>query len=201
MVIDTGLLLDVKDFEFGLVAAIGGEFGLISSKAVANFSEPKSSSDVDTWGELSWFPPPSGRIAPVESDGLWSALDGPLVLGAEPGGVAFRAIVFRRRNSHRATTAIRTRTATPPTTPPAIIPFFVCEIPETSAGDVTDWPLVEDVLEDWERIEVGLTKGVEVGSVDGVEDSETEDCDETTHETSAPLMTAKTLDNTTWVDV
>jgi len=202
MVIDTGLLLELKDFECGLVAAIGGEFGLMSPKAVANFSETKSSSEVDTWGEFSWFPPPSGRIAPVESDGLWSALDGPLVLGAEPGGVAFRTIVFRRRNAHKATTAIRARTANPPKTPPTIIPFFADEIPETSAGDVTDGPFVEDVLEDGEGIEVGLTNGVEVGSVDGVEDSGMEDCDETTtHETSIPLVTGKTLDDTTWVDV
>ena len=48
-----GLLLDVKDFKCGLVAAIGGEFGLVSPKTVADFSEPKSSSydnGAENWG-------------------------------------------------------------------------------------------------------------------------------------------------------
>lgn len=93
------------------------------SSATADFSEVQSSSDVDNWRELCLLPL-YRRIAPVESDGVWFPLGGcPLVLGQVAGGVTLRALAFLRRDSHMNSAAIRARTTTPPTTPPAMAPF------------------------------------------------------------------------------
>ena len=52
IVIDTGLLLDLEDSEYAAAIGVGVGFGLAleSSQAIADFSEPKSSSDI--WGEF-----------------------------------------------------------------------------------------------------------------------------------------------------
>lgn len=160
------------------MATFGGRFGRAWSSATADFSEVKSSSDVDNWREFPLFPlPPNGRIAPVESDRLWF----PLVLDTEVR-LVFRVLVFRRRNNHRANAAIRKRTA-PPTTPPAMAPLFTDELPTINGVVVTDGPIVEG------------GKSVEAGVVGEVEDDGVEDCDGvTTQDTSSPLVTLKILD-------
>lgn len=157
MVIDAGRLLDVEDFEYVLVGAIGDRFVFASSQAAADFSDSKSSSD--NWGDFSRSPPPNGRIVPVESDGLWSLLDGcPLVLGPEHAGAAQWALVFRRRNTHRARVAIRARRTTPPITPPAITPLCTDKDkpPMAGVGSAADEEVIEDVLGDGEGVGVGV---------------------------------------------
>jgi hypothetical protein len=110
-----------------------------------------------------------------------------LVADTAPGGVAFRLLVFRRRDIHRAIAAIKARTTIPPTTPPAIGPVFTDELTTAGTDVVTYGLLVEDVRWDEERLE---------GTVeDEVEDGRTEDCDEArTQDTSTPLVTLKRLD-------
>jgi len=204
-VIDTGLLLDAEDLQNDLVVAIGVRFGLGSSWAIVDFSEAKSS-NVDGWGEFSRFPLSNARIAPVDSDGLWSPLDAcPLVLRAEPGGVAFLALVLRRRNTHRATAASRTRITTPVTTTPATAPLFTDEEPTNGVDDVADGLLAEGMVGDGERVKEGAEEGatdrVEEGATDGVEGGGMGGCDGATrHETSTPLVTAKELDDMTLAD-
>lgn len=186
MAIDIGLLLDAEDLGYDIVAAIGIRFGLVSSQATADFSELKSSSDVEDWGEFSWFPPSNAKIAPVESDGLWRPLDACLLaLATEPVGVAFRVLVFRRRNTHRTIAAIRRRTANPPTTPPAIAPLFTDESSSTGVGDVRAGSPGADgeVLGDRERVEVGVTDRLDDGGANK-------------HDTSGPLVIVKILDGT-----
>lgn len=101
--------------------------------------------------------------------------DCPLVLGAEPGEVA-----FRRRNTHKAAAAIRERIATPLTTVPAINPLCT-EPPGTVIGGVVDGLLVE------EEVEMYVP-----------EDGWVEDCSEPARqEVSGPLVTLKTLDDMT----
>jgi len=192
-----GLLFDVEDLQNDLVAAIGVGFGLGSSWAIVDFSEAKSSSDVDGWGEFSLFPLPYGRISPVDSDGLWC----PLVLGTEPGRMAFRALALRRRNAHRATAAIRTRIATAATTTPAIAPLFTDEAPTTGVSDVADGLLVEGVVAGEGGVE-RVGEGMEEGATGRVAEGGMEDCDwATRHETSTPLFTAKMFDDRTPVGV
>lgn len=102
----------------------------------------------------------------------------PLVLGTEPEGVEFWVIVFRRRDTHKATVAVRARTTTALTIPPAIIALLADELPETGVGEVIDG------------------EGVEVRVTDGVEESRIEHCDEATrHERiiSSAMFTAAVL--------
>jgi len=163
---------------------------MASLSAVADFSEAKSSSDVDNWREFSLLPPSNGRIAPVESDRLWFALGGcPLLLGKVDGGLVFRLLAIRRRYSNRATAAIRARTATPPTTPPAMARPWTDEVATVDVGVATDGVFVGDVAGGRERLEV-------VGKIE--EDDEIEDCGgATTQVTSRPLVTLKVLDGMT----
>lgn len=102
----------------------------------------------------------------------------PLVPGAEPGEVA-----FRRRNTHKATAAIRKRIATPLTAVPAINPLCM-EPPGTVVGGMADGLPVEE--------------GVEM---DVPEDGWIEDWNEPArHDVSDPLVTLKTLDDMTLAD-
>jgi len=163
---------------------------MASLSAVADFSEEKSSSEVDNWREFSLLPPSNGRITPVESDRLWFALGGcPLLLGKVDGGFVFRLLAFRRRYSNRATAAIRARTATPPITPPAMARPWTDESAAVDVGVATDGVSVGDVVRDREGSEV-------VGNIE--EDGEMEDCNGvTTQDTSRPLVTLKMLDDMT----
>lgn len=117
---------------------IGAGLSFASSYPTADFSEPKSS---DNRGKF-------GKIAPVESDGLWCLLDPyPLVLGTEPVGVVLWALAFRKRSTHRTSAAMRARKPTPPTTLPAITPLFVVRLATTGLDDDTTGGLfVEDVV-------------------------------------------------------
>lgn len=78
-------------------------------------------------------------------------------------------------------------TTTPLTTEPAITPLFIDEPPVTGVGGEVDSPLVGDVLGD--------------GMGVGVGDEGVEDCEEAArHDTSAPLVTAKILEDSTPFD-
>jgi hypothetical protein len=184
-IIDAGLWLVV---ERDLVTAIEGSFGIVSWSVTADFSEAKSSSDVDNWRELSLLPPSNGKIAPVESEGSWFALDGcPLLLGKVAGGMVPRVLVFRRRDSNRATAAIRRRIATPPITPPAIVRLRTDELSAARTVEVLVGDVAGDRGEEWLEV-----------VVETEEDGEIDDCGgATTQEKSRPLVTLKVLDGMT----
>jgi len=169
------------DVEYlNLVAAVKGSFGMVSP--TADFSEVKSSPDVDNWREFRSLP--KGRIAPVESDGLWSLLNGRLLVPRMvTEGVTFRVPVFRRRR-RKTSARIRMRIA-PPMTPPTIGPVFTDEL--IDGGVVADGTNVEG----GDFVEAGVAGEVE-------EDGGTEDCDGvTTQDASSPLVTLKALDGMT----